>query len=105
MSAGQDASVSAVSGPDTGVLRIEHVGTHDFDLGALAVKGRSAEQARADALPAGREQREPHPPLEIDGRGRGGDVTETRLRRLPCDEVHPVAQAPRAIDRAHADEL
>src|SRR5579863_805628 len=57
------------SGPDTQVLRVEHVGAHDLELRRLIVERRDAEQTAADALAAAREQREPHPALELGGGG------------------------------------
>src|SRR5262249_40511303 len=111
MSAGHEASLTpaapadAASGPDTRVLRIQHVGTHDLELERLPVNGRSADETRADALPSGGEEGEAHPALELGGWRGGGDVAEARVVRPGGEEVHPVAQPARTVYRMHADEL
>src|SRR4029077_14793971 len=99
------ASAAAVSGADTGVLRIEHVGAQNAQLGALAVYRGDARQLLADALPAAREQRESHPALKLGGRSAGGNVAEALARGSGVNELRAVAQAPCRIERAHPDQL
>src|SRR5204863_4930133 len=55
---------------NTQVLRIEHVGAHDFDLGALAVHGRESGETPSDAPPAAGHEGESHPAPELDRGGR-----------------------------------
>src|SRR5436305_787320 len=67
-----EASLAAprASRADTQVLRIEHVGAHDFDLGALAVHGRESGETPSDAPPAAGHEGESHPAPELDRGGR-----------------------------------
>src|SRR5260370_5813499 len=107
-SATQEASRTPAdtdSGPDTNVLRIEHVGAHDLDLAGFVVNGRCADQPLTQPLAAAHHQRQAHPTIELDPRGRRGHVAETRGGRLRRDELYAVAQALRALEGPHADEL
>src|ERR1700730_5197632 len=93
------------SGPDTSVLRIEHVGAHDLDLAGLAVNGRCAHQSLTQALAATRHQGEAHPAIELDRGGRRGHVAETRGGRVRRDQLQAVAQALALEGPPYAYEL
>src|SRR3984893_19408201 len=109
MSAAQDASrrpgADTDSGPDTSVVRIEHVGAHDLDLARLVVNGRCADQPLTQALAATRHQGEAHPAIELDRGGRRGHVAETRGGRVRRDQLQAVAQALAPEGPPYADEL
>src|SRR5882762_5497592 len=109
ISATQDASrmpgADTDSGPDTSVLRIEHVGAHDLELGDLVVNGRCADHPLTQAPAAARHQRQTHPAIELDRGGRRGHVAETRGARLRRDQLQAVAQAVPALEGPYPDEL
>src|SRR5579863_68871 len=93
------------SGADTGVVRVQHVGADDFDLGALGSHRRCAGEALADTVSSAGEQRESHPPLKFNRGGRGGDVAKAHAARLVAEQLGAVAQPPGAIDGAYTDQL
>src|ERR1700739_3222580 len=92
----RDAASSAPlpSGTDTGVLRIEHVGTENLELDCLIVYGGAADETLTDPLSAAAQQREPYPALELDGGRRGSHITETRVACVGGDQLAATAQTP-----------
>src|ERR1700682_3935133 len=97
----EDASrMPGASSPDTNVVRIEHVGADDLELGDLVVNGRCADEPLTQALAAARHQRQAHPAIELDRGGRRGHVAETRGARLRRDQLE--ASAPTSCSRSGA---
>src|SRR5262249_44156720 len=104
MPAGASAAVR-LSGPDTHVLRIEHVRAEDLKLHRLLMDGRAGEQPLPKALATTGEQRESHPAFELDRRSGGGEVAKTHIGGLTRNELTAVAQTLAAIGRADTDQL
>src|SRR5437588_9995486 len=93
---GTSLAAPRASRADTQVLRIEHVGARDFELGALAVHGRESGETPSDAPPAAGHEGESHPAPELDRGGRCGHVAETRGAALGGEALQAVAQRDRA---------
>src|SRR5207237_8666649 len=61
---GASRAAPRASPADTQVLRVEHVGARDFELGALAVHGREGGETPSDPPPAAGHEGKSHPAPE-----------------------------------------